>query len=70
MYIPPIMPDENRVCYQCIFYHYDSFYDESWCSEKNGKKYRPMLISGDGTCEFFESWELKEKQKLKQKMLF
>ena len=38
--------------------------------KKNGKKYRPVLISGDGTCEFFESWELKEKQKLKQKMLF
>jgi hypothetical protein len=64
MYIPPISPDENKECYKCVHCTYDTWHDETWCRKWH------HIVSGNGTCEKFESWEEIEKQKIKQQKLF
>jgi len=57
--------DCQLFCSDCTHYHYDTFYDEIWCDEL-----KEHLCCGCHTCEYFESWELKEKQRIKQQYLF
>lgn len=66
-----IYDDDYKQCYECEYYRYDTLYDEEYCVESQGKDTRQQLISGDDIpCEYFEDWKEKERQKLKQKLLF
>jgi hypothetical protein len=62
MYLSPNPPDENRQCYECDHYHYDSFHDESWCDELIDYKWRPSIIDPGGTCEYWKAWKVKEQE--------
>jgi len=56
MYQSPEPVNEDKQCFECKFYKYDSFHDESYCKAGFGAGTQ-CLVDPKGTCENWEPCE-------------